>query len=70
MLPALTGAWKHRGGGASLSTSGAFAWNKQPSNAPISHSHRPLGRQARARQYVRTRPGPHRTRQQTSDQIN
>ena len=29
MLPALTGAWKHRGGGAMLSVSGAFAWNKQ-----------------------------------------
>jgi anaerobic selenocysteine-containing dehydrogenase len=28
MLPALTGAWKHRGGGGQLSTSGAFAWNK------------------------------------------
>ena len=25
MLPALTGAWKHRGGGGQLSTSGAFA---------------------------------------------
>ncbi len=29
MLPALTGAWKHRGGGGQLSTSGAFAWNKR-----------------------------------------
>jgi len=29
MLPALTGAWKHRGGGGSLSTSGAFQWNKR-----------------------------------------
>ncbi len=28
MLPALTGAWKYRGGGGQLSTSGAFAWNK------------------------------------------
>ncbi len=28
MLPALTGAWKHRGGGGVLSTSGAFKWNE------------------------------------------
>lgn len=28
LLPALTGAWKHRGGGASLSYSGAFKLNK------------------------------------------
>jgi anaerobic selenocysteine-containing dehydrogenase len=27
LLPALTGAWKHRGGGAALSTSGAFELN-------------------------------------------
>jgi anaerobic selenocysteine-containing dehydrogenase len=29
MLPALIGAWKYRGGGGQLSTSGAFAWNKK-----------------------------------------
>jgi anaerobic selenocysteine-containing dehydrogenase len=29
LLPALTGAWQHRGGGASLSTSGAFPFNTQ-----------------------------------------
>ncbi|MEM9588581.1 MAG: molybdopterin-dependent oxidoreductase, partial [Planctomycetota bacterium] len=29
LLPALTGAWKHRGGGGNLSTSGAFPWNRQ-----------------------------------------
>ena len=29
MLPVLTGAWRRRGGGLSLSTSGAFALNKQ-----------------------------------------
>ena len=40
MLPALTGAWKHRGGGAQLSTSGGFAWNKKPSSDPILHSPR------------------------------
>lgn len=28
LLPALTGAWKHRGGGAALSTSGTFKLNK------------------------------------------
>ena len=32
MLPALTGAWKYRGGGGSLSTSGAFSWNKATSS--------------------------------------
>ena len=34
MLPALTGAWKYRGGGAQLSTSGAFAWNKKAIERP------------------------------------
>ncbi|MEZ4632943.1 MAG: molybdopterin-dependent oxidoreductase [Deinococcales bacterium] len=29
LLPALTGAWQHRGGGAALSTSGAFALNSK-----------------------------------------
>jgi anaerobic selenocysteine-containing dehydrogenase len=29
MLPALTGAWKYRGGGGVLSTSGAFEWDKE-----------------------------------------
>jgi anaerobic selenocysteine-containing dehydrogenase len=29
MLPTLTGAWRYRGGGAVLSTSGAFSWNKR-----------------------------------------
>jgi anaerobic selenocysteine-containing dehydrogenase len=29
LLPALTGAWKHLGGGGALSTSGAFPLNKQ-----------------------------------------
>lgn len=29
ILPALTGAWRHRGGGAVLSTSGAFRSNRQ-----------------------------------------
>ncbi|MGB6723456.1 MAG: molybdopterin-dependent oxidoreductase, partial [Terracidiphilus sp.] len=47
MLPALTGAWKHRGGGAQLSTSGAFAWNKQAVERPDLALASPLGRQAR-----------------------
>jgi molybdopterin guanine dinucleotide-containing S/N-oxide reductase-like protein len=34
MLPALVGAWKHRGGGAQLSTSGAFEWNKTAIERP------------------------------------
>jgi anaerobic selenocysteine-containing dehydrogenase len=47
MLPALTGAWKHRGGGAQLSTSGAFAWNKQALERPDLMLSSPLGRTAR-----------------------
>jgi anaerobic selenocysteine-containing dehydrogenase len=47
MLPALTGAWKHRGGGAQLSTSGAFAWNKQALERPDLALASPLGRLAR-----------------------
>src|SRR5579859_4349355 len=34
MLPALTGAWKCRGGGGQLSTSGAFAWDKKAMERP------------------------------------
>src|ERR1019366_1108234 len=47
MLPALTGAWKHRGGGAQLSTSGAFAWNKQAVERPDLALASPLKRLAR-----------------------
>ena len=47
MLPALTGAWKYRGGGAVLSTSGAFSWNKQALRRPDSQLASPLGREAR-----------------------
>jgi anaerobic selenocysteine-containing dehydrogenase len=47
MLPALTGAWKHRGGGAQLSTSGAFAWNKKAVERPDLALASPLGRLAR-----------------------
>jgi molybdopterin guanine dinucleotide-containing S/N-oxide reductase-like protein len=47
MLPALTGAWKHRGGGGVLSTSGGFGWNKQAVELPDLQLASPLGRQAR-----------------------
>ncbi|MGB8259488.1 MAG: molybdopterin-dependent oxidoreductase [Terracidiphilus sp.] len=47
MLPALTGAWRHRGGGGWLSTSGAFRWNKQALERPDLAQASPLGRLAR-----------------------
>ncbi len=47
MLPALTGAWKYRGGGGSLSTSGAFAWNKRELERLDLALDSPLGRPAR-----------------------
>jgi molybdopterin guanine dinucleotide-containing S/N-oxide reductase-like protein len=47
MLPALTGAWKQRGGGAQLSTSGAFAWNKEALERPDLALASPLRRLAR-----------------------
>jgi molybdopterin guanine dinucleotide-containing S/N-oxide reductase-like protein len=47
MLPALTGAWKYRGGGGQLSTSGAFAWNKQALERPDLAFTSPLKRLAR-----------------------
>ena len=47
MLPALTGAWKCRGGGAQLSTSGGFSWNKQVLERPDLQLASPLGRIAR-----------------------
>jgi molybdopterin guanine dinucleotide-containing S/N-oxide reductase-like protein len=47
MLPALTGAWKHRGGGAQLSTSGAFAWNRKAVDRPDLALASPLKRLAR-----------------------
>ena len=47
MLPALTGAWKHPGGGAMLSTSGAFSWNKKAVERPDLALASPLGRKAR-----------------------
>ena len=47
MLPALTGAWKYRGGGGSLSTSGAFNWNKRELERLDLALDSPLGRPAR-----------------------
>lgn len=47
MLPALTGAWKYRGGGAQLSTSGGFSWNKPALERPDLALASPLGRPAR-----------------------
>ncbi|HEU5350053.1 MAG TPA: molybdopterin-dependent oxidoreductase [Terracidiphilus sp.] len=47
MLPALTGAWKHRGGGGSLSTSGGFQWDKKALERPDLAEKSPLGRLAR-----------------------
>jgi anaerobic selenocysteine-containing dehydrogenase len=47
MLPALTGAWKYRGGGAQLSTSGAFPWDKKAVERPDLALASPLGRMAR-----------------------
>jgi len=47
MLPALTGAWKYRGGGGVLSTSGAFKWDKAAVERPELALASPLGRLAR-----------------------
>jgi molybdopterin guanine dinucleotide-containing S/N-oxide reductase-like protein len=47
MLPALTGAWKVRGGGAVLSTSGAFEWDKKAVERPDLAMASPLKRLAR-----------------------
>src|SRR5580658_1760309 len=48
MLPALTGAWKYRGGGGQLSTSGAFKWDKTALERPDLALASPLKRLARA----------------------
>jgi anaerobic selenocysteine-containing dehydrogenase len=47
MLPALTGAWKYRGGGAQLSTSGGFPWDKAALERPDLMASSPLGRPSR-----------------------
>jgi anaerobic selenocysteine-containing dehydrogenase len=47
MLPALTGAWKYRGGGGQLSTSGAFEWDEAAVRRPDLAMASPLKRLAR-----------------------
>ena len=47
MLPALTGAWQHLGGGLQLSTSGAFSFDKQTLERPDLMRASALGRPAR-----------------------
>ncbi len=47
MLPLMTAAWTHRGGGLQMSTSGAFPWNKAGLEMPELMKTSPLGRAAR-----------------------
>ncbi|NYF78812.1 molybdopterin-containing oxidoreductase family protein [Granulicella arctica] len=47
MLPLLTGAWKQRGGGLQLSTSGSFPFNSKALQMPELMLASPLGREAR-----------------------
>ena len=47
MLPLLTGAWKHHGGGAMISTSNAFGFNSARLQMPELMQASPLGRTAR-----------------------
>jgi anaerobic selenocysteine-containing dehydrogenase len=47
MLPALTGAWRFRGGGGQLSTSGGFQWDKKALELPDLALASPIGRLAR-----------------------
>lgn len=47
MLPLVTGAWRYRGGGMQLSTSGAFSFNDQALRMPELMMASPLGREAR-----------------------
>ncbi len=47
MLPLLTGAWKHHGGGVMLSTSAAFGFNSAKLQMPELMGKSPLGRAAR-----------------------
>jgi anaerobic selenocysteine-containing dehydrogenase len=47
MMPLLTGAWKHKGGGVQLSTSGAFPFNSDALQMPELMQASPLGREAR-----------------------
>ncbi len=47
MLPLLTGAWKYKGGGLQLSTSGSFPFNDRALQMPELMQAGPLGRAAR-----------------------
>jgi anaerobic selenocysteine-containing dehydrogenase len=47
MLPLLTGAWKHKGGGLQLSTSGSFPFEANALQRPDLMQASPLGRAAR-----------------------
>ena len=47
MLPLITGAWKQKGGGLQLSTSGAFPFNENALRMPELALASPLGREAR-----------------------
>ena len=47
MLPLITGAWKHRGGGLQLSTSGSFPFNKAALEMPELMRSSPLRRPSR-----------------------
>ncbi|HEX3572909.1 MAG TPA: molybdopterin-dependent oxidoreductase [Acidobacteriaceae bacterium] len=47
MLPLITGAWRHLGGGLQLSTSGAFPFNSNALQMPELMKASPLGRDAR-----------------------
>src|ERR1700733_13461778 len=47
MLPLLTGAWKYKGGGLLLSTSGSFPFNEKALQMPELMMASPLGRTAR-----------------------
>jgi anaerobic selenocysteine-containing dehydrogenase len=47
MLPLLTGAWKYKGGGLQLSTSGSFPFNSKAIQMPELMLASPLGRPAR-----------------------
>jgi anaerobic selenocysteine-containing dehydrogenase len=47
MLPLITGAWRHLGGGLQLSTSGAFPFNTDATQMPELMKASPLGRNAR-----------------------
>ena len=53
MLPLITGAWKQRGGGLQLSTSGAFPFNSKALQMPELMLASPLGRPARFVNMVR-----------------